>query len=183
MILPKLINRFISPSSLLPVYFILTKADLLKSSIFPSHQTAFTYKFPPLFQQNALPLTCVLLNQMICIMFSSYLTSQQIQHNLEHIQFGTLPPLSWFLLHKILLIFLPPFWLFIPNLLSHQILKHCTVHLGSTRSVHTLPVNPPLCWWLLNLWVQPKSSSWIPKLCLFIYLMSSHVGVFQVFKM
>ena len=113
----KLINRLISPSSLLPVYFILTKSDLLKSSIFPSHQTTFTYKLPPLFQQNALPMTCVLLNQMICIMFSSYLTSPLIQHNLEHIPFGILPSLSWFPLHQIALIFLPPFWLFIPNLL------------------------------------------------------------------
>ena len=145
----KLINRLISPSSLLPVYFILTKSDLLKSSIFPSHQTTFTYKLPPLFQQNALPMTCVLLNQMICIMFSSYLTSPQIQHNLEHIPFGILPflyiRLPWFSYH--LSGYLSPISF------SHQILNHCTVHLGSARSVRILPVNSSLCWWLLHLWV------------------------------
>lgn len=145
MILPKLINRLLSPSSLLPVYFILTKADLLKSSIFPSHQTTFTYKLPPLFQQNALPMTCVLLNQMICIMFSSYLTSLQIQHNLNTSNLEHFAPSLGFLYIR-----LPWFSYHLSDSLSpisfsYQILKHCTVHLGSTRSVHILPVNSPLC--------------------------------------
>lgn len=107
-----------------------TTADLPKTSTFPVHQTTFSHKLTCGLHPSALLMTCILLNEMFCVVLSSCLTSQQCPAT-HSIPCGTLPSLScyflschphfpstWLTSHFPISFFFPT-----PNLRSVQLLR------------------------------------------------------------